>query len=85
MKTRPLTTVQPHGNYTQITDHCTGAKHLVQTGGMIRLRGKWVLEVFPVKAQLIVTREERGKKIVLVLEEFKPLPSPEHQEVPSNT
>ncbi len=36
---------------------------------LLRLRGKWLGALFPPYTQLLVTREERAGKTVLVLEE----------------
>lgn len=59
MRRRPIITVQPMGDY---------APWLPPKQAMIRLRGKWVAQVFPPYTQLRVTREERRGQIVLVLE-----------------
>ena len=42
-----------------------------QAGAMIRLRGKWIQEVFDIGTQLTIVREERNGQMVLVLEEVK--------------
>jgi hypothetical protein len=60
MKTRPKATVAYHyaadrrGNYT--------------AGAQIRLRGKWVSQIFPIGTKLQITREMRNRKVVLVIE-----------------
>ncbi len=56
---RPVITVQPMGS-------C--APWQPAERAMIRLRGKWVAEIFAPYTQLRVTREERNGSIVLVLE-----------------
>lgn len=58
-KTRPIITVQPLGS-------C--APWQPPTKAMIRLRGKWVAEIFPPYTRLRVTRELRNGELVLVLE-----------------
>ncbi len=59
MRRRPTITVQPMGD-------CAPWKPA--TRAMIRLRGKWVARLFPPYTQLVVTREQRNGKLVLVLE-----------------
>jgi len=59
MRRRPTITVQPMGN-------C--APWLPPEKAIIRLRGKWVAQIFAPYTQLRVTREERNGNIVLVLE-----------------
>jgi hypothetical protein len=60
MKTRPRTIVAYHyaadhrGNYA--------------IGAQIRLRGKWVSQVFPIGTKLQITREIKNNKVVLVIE-----------------
>jgi hypothetical protein len=60
MRTRPTVTVQAHGAPPSFSTERPSA--------MIRLRGKWVKEIFPPGTRLTVTREERKGKLVLVLE-----------------
>jgi hypothetical protein len=59
MKRRPIITVQPMG---------TCAPWHPADKAIIRLRGKWVANLFPPYTQLRVTREERNGALVLVLE-----------------
>lgn len=58
-KTRPTITVQPMGS-------C--APWQPATKAMIRLRGKWVADLFPPYTKLMATLEERRGELVLVLE-----------------
>lgn len=58
-KTRPTITVQPMGN-------C--APWQPAERAMIRLRGKWVADLFPPYTKLMATLEERRGELVLVLE-----------------
>lgn len=64
-KTRPIITVQPYGERS-FTRPATAA--------MIRLRGKWVANLFPPYTRLMATLEMRRGELVLVLE---PIPEPE--------
>ena len=60
MKTRPTITVQPYG---------TPAHSFTERpGAILRLRGKWVKEIFPPGTRITITREQRKGKLVLVLE-----------------
>ncbi len=61
-RTRPVITVQPF--YVQ-------AHGKLNVRSQMRLRGKWLAELFPPYTQVRVTREERQGALVLVLE---PLP-----------
>lgn len=56
---RPIITVQPYGERSF---------YKPAESAMIRLRGKWVKDLFEPYTQLVVTREERRGQIVLVLE-----------------
>ncbi len=60
MRRRPRVTVQPAW-----TRDSTGAEY---ARGELRLRGMWLLDVFPLHTQVQITREERNGKIILVLE-----------------
>jgi len=59
MRRRPTITVQPMGS-------C--APWLPADKAMIRLRGKWVAELFPPYTRLMATLEMRRGELVLVLE-----------------
>lgn len=59
MRRRPTITVQPMGS-------C--APWLPADKAMIRLRGKWVADLFPPYTRLMATLEERRGELVLVLE-----------------
>lgn len=62
-KTRPIITVQPLGA-------CSPWQP--PTKAMIRLRGKWVAELFPPYTRLMATLEMRRGELVLVLEPIEP-------------
>jgi hypothetical protein len=60
MKTRPSATVAYHYAADRRGNHTRGAQ--------IRLRGKWVSQVFQIGTKLQITREMRNGKVVLVIE-----------------
>jgi hypothetical protein len=60
MKTRPRAPVAYHHAADRRGNHTPGAQ--------IRLRGKWVSQVFPIGTKLQITRELRNRKFVLVIE-----------------
>lgn len=65
-KTRPIITVQPMGS-------C--APWQPAERAMIRLRGKWVADLFPPYTKLMATLEMRRGELVLVLEPVPTLPN----------
>ena len=73
MKRRPVSTVQPLGLKERVVRE--GMVDYEFTRGMIRFRGKWVLEVFPLGTKVIATREYRKDKIDKMTSN-SPLPFP---------